>query len=196
MLHSLKALLATAAVAVLAGCAHPIVIAPDIAEVKTPATAEVAKKAGYYISAENKALEVTTPGGGGDKVRYFPYKDLETGIYKVLAGTFTTVTRLEQPPTAETMKAQGLVFAITPKITTNSSSDSMLTWPPTSFTVELECRILGDDGKEVGNVRVVGFGNATFSEFVGKFGLAATRASTDALNKLSVELNKLEVLRK
>lgn len=88
------------------------------------------------------------------------------------------------------------MFAITPKITTNSSSDSMLTWPPTSFTVELECRILGDDGKEVSTVRVVGFGNATFSEFVGKFGLAATRASTDALNKLSVELNKREVLRK
>jgi hypothetical protein len=33
----------------------------------------MAKKAAYYISDEDRAREVTTPGGGGDKVRYFPY---------------------------------------------------------------------------------------------------------------------------
>lgn len=197
LLIKLSKTIALAVVSVaLFGCAHPITTSPDIADVKTPATPEIAKRVGYYISAADKALEVTTPGGGGDKVRYFPYRDLETGLYKVFSGTFSSVTLLAQPPTAESMRAQGLVFAITPKISTGSSSDSMLTWPPTSFTVELQCTVLDDAAAEVSTVRVVGFGNATFSEFVGNFALAATRASTDALNKLSVELNKVGALRK
>jgi hypothetical protein len=197
LLATLARLTALAIVAVsLFGCAHPITVSPDIAAVKTPATPEIAKRVGYYISAADKALEVTTPGGGGDKVRYFPYRDLETGLYKVLSGTFSSVTRLDEPPTAESMRAQRLVFAITPKIITDSSSDSFLTWPPTSFSVELQCRIIDDSAVEVTTVRVVGFGNATFSEFLGNFALAATRASTDALNKLSIDLNKLDALRK
>lgn len=136
-----------------------------------------------------------TPGGG-DKIRYFPYRDLETGLYKVLAGTFTSVTRLGKAPTAENLHAEGVAFAITPKITTQSNSDSILTWPPTSFTVELECRTVAESGSEIASTRVVGFGNATFDEFKSDFPLAAKRASTDALNKLSTELSTLEALRK
>lgn len=196
MIAKARFVLTAAAVAVLAGCAHPIVIAPDIAAIKTSATPVIDKKAGYFISAENRELEVTTPGGGGDKIRYFPYRDLETGLYKVLSGTFTSVTRLGKAPTAEILNAEGLAFAITPKITTQSNSDSIVTWPPTSFTVELECRTLAESGSEIATTRVVGFGNATFDEFKSDFALAAKRASTDALNKLSTELGTLEALRK
>jgi len=195
MLGRVELMLAATAIAVLAGCAHPIVIAPDIASIKVPATPVIDKKAGYFISVENRELEVTTPGGGGDKIRYFPYRDLETGLYKVLAGTFSSVTRLGKAPTAEILNAEGIAFAITPKITTQSNSDSIVTWPPTSFTVELECHTLAQSGSEIATTRVVGFGNATFDEFKSDFPLAAKRASTDALNKLSTELGALEALR-
>lgn len=196
MLGNPKFLLVVAAIALLAGCAHPILIAPDIASISTRATPLINKKVGYFISAQNRELEVITPGGGGDKIRYFPYRDLETGLFKVLMGTFASVTRMEKVPTAETLRAEGLAFAVTPKITTQSNSDSIFTWPPTSFTVEIECNTLTESGSEISSTRVVGFGNATFDEFKGDFGLAAKRASTDALNKLSKEFDALEVLRR
>jgi hypothetical protein len=58
------------AVAILAGCAHPIKVAPDIAKIEQSAGANdhVAASVGYYSPPELDSLEVTTPGGGGDKI--------------------------------------------------------------------------------------------------------------------------------
>ncbi len=65
---------------VLFGCAHPITMNPDLAAVTVPAGAKpIAKKVGYHIPEALRSVEVTTPGGGGDKVRYFPYRDIEPG---------------------------------------------------------------------------------------------------------------------
>lgn len=195
MLAPFKTLLTILCIAVIAGCAHPIVISPDFAAVRTSATPAIAKKAGYYISEEDRAREVTTPGGGGDKVRYFPYRDLEAGLYKVLGCTFASIARLDKPQDADALRAEGIVLVVTPKITTNSSSDSMLTWPPTSFSVELQCRVTDPVGTELVQTRIVGFGNADFSEFKSDFSLAAKRASADALNKLADTLSTLDALK-
>ena len=63
---------------ILGGCAHPITIAPDIASVGIVKQRKSSKSIGYYF-AESAEKEVTTAGGGGDSIRYKPYKDLETG---------------------------------------------------------------------------------------------------------------------
>lgn len=195
MFARIKVVLAIAAVAVLAGCAHPIGITPDLGKLPAPGATPFSAKVGYRITDQDRALEVTTPGGGGDKVRYFPYRDLESGLYMVLSNTFASVARLDGLKDEQAIRAQGIAYVVNPRITTNSSSDSLLTWPPTSFVVELECSIADPAGAEVARTRVTGFGNATFSEFVGDFGLAAKRASTDALGKLAEALGKLEALK-
>lgn len=148
------------------------------------------KKAGYHISAASKALEVTTPGGGGDKVRYFPYRDLEPGLYKALGVVFRDVAKINNPTDAAELSASGIQLLITPEITTNSSSESALTWPPTVFTVTLSCQIKDMQGKTLDSLRVEGRGQAEFSEFKSNFSLAAVRASDDALAKLIVALRQ------
>jgi hypothetical protein len=47
----------------------------------------------------------------------------------------------------------------------------------------------------VDTVRVSGYGRATFDEFKSNFSLAAVRASTDALNRLSQALRDSAKLR-
>ena len=64
-------------VAVLAGCAHPISLSPDLARVTSATATKIDKKAGLSLADADRSREVTTPGGGGDKLSYFPYRDLE-----------------------------------------------------------------------------------------------------------------------
>lgn len=169
----------------LFGCAHPISMNPDLAKVAAPSGAKpIDKKVGYYLPDTLRTVEVTTPGGGGDKVRYFPYRDLESGFYKALSEVFSSVTKVPNPKDAAALKASGVSLLITPEITTNSFSDSILTWPPTQFTVNLVCTVADANGAALQTIRVSGQGGATFSEFKGNFSLAATRASNEALSKL------------
>jgi hypothetical protein len=46
---------------------------------------------GYYISEEQRAQEVITPGGGGDRVSYFSYRDRETALLLAIAAVTSTV---------------------------------------------------------------------------------------------------------
>lgn len=172
---------------VLQGCAHPISLNPDLAAVKAVNVKKIDRKVGFYIGDEDRKREVTTPGGGGDKVSYFPYRDMEAGLYVALSETFTTVTRVNGPADTR-IRAEGLNYVITPVITTQSSSPSPLTWPPTVFTVELTCRVTDAEGKPVSEVKATGTGNAEFSEFKSNHSLSAKRAVEDALNKLKVAL--------
>ena len=83
-----KLLLSLSVCLVLFGCAHPINMNPDLARIEAAGLKVVDMQVGYHISDASKAVEVTTPGGGGDKVRYFPYRDLEPGFYKALGEVF------------------------------------------------------------------------------------------------------------
>lgn len=181
----------------LFGCAHPITMNPDLAVVAAPAGATpIAKKVGYHMPDALRAVEVTTPGGGGDKVRYFPYRDIEPGFYKALSEAFTSVSKVQNPKDAAALQADGIVLLITPEVTTTSYSDSAFTWPPTQFTVRLVCAIADANGKPVETIRVSGEGAATFAEFKSNFSLAAVRASNDALGKLIKALGESPALRK
>lgn len=170
-----------ATLALLVGCAHPITINPTTVAITGSGAPKVDKAVAYYVSPEDMKREVTTPGGGGDKISYFPYRDLDTSIYKALGEVYTNVTKLESP-TAKPGGKVALVF--TPIITTTSSSSSAFTWPATDFSVQLSCKVTDANGAAVTDISVTGTGKAEFSEFKADFGLSARRASEDALRKL------------
>lgn len=185
------------ACAFLFGCAHPITMNPDLATISAPTETKVIDKSvGYHIPDSLRNLEVTTAGGGGDKIRYFPYRDIETGFYKALSEVFSKVTRVVDPKDQAALRANGVSLLFTPEITTVSSSDSIVTWPPTQFSINLVCSITDPDGKLIDTVRINGAGFATFSEFKGNFSLAAVNASNDVLVKLMKELSASQALRK
>jgi hypothetical protein len=180
-----RSALAVVSCLVLFGCAHPISMNPDLAKVAAPAgTTPIDKKVGYYMQDSLRTLEVTTPGGGGDKIRYFPYRDIEPGLYKALSEVFASVSKVKDPKDTAALQANGISLLISPEITTNSSSESLLTWPPTQFSVNLVCTVTDPKGAPLETIRVKGEGGATFDEFKSNFSLAAVRATNDALSKL------------
>jgi hypothetical protein len=169
--------------ALLGACAHPISLSGDLGKLAGSGTSKIDKGVGLNITDAERQLEVTTPGGGGDKVKYLPYRDLEAGVYLALSESFTKVAKVSgaaDPKVAE----QGLKYIVRPKITTTSSSPSAFTWPPTVFTVELVCEVLDLQGKQVAEVKANGEGRAEFSEFKGDFSLSAKRATEAALAQL------------
>lgn len=180
-------LLTTAA---LGGCAHSVVISPNpiklVREAGSPP--KINAKVGYYISDSVRAAEVTTPGGGGDKVTSVPYRDVEGGLYVMLGNVFDGVTLLKAPADAQAMRSSGIRYIITPEIKVSSSSPSALTWPPTLFDVDLLLKISDADGNLIDSPKVVGHGAAEFAEFKGDHGLAGKRATEDALIQMQRKL--------
>jgi hypothetical protein len=178
-------LLASALVVALSagGCAHPISLATDAGTIAGTGTAKIDRKVGLAITDEQKKREVTTPGGGGDKVSYFPYRDLESGLYFALSQSFSGVSRVSGASDPK-VAADGLTLIIVPEITTQSHSPSMLTWPPTVFTIDLSCTVKDPQDRVVTQFRVQGEGRAEFDEFKSDTSLAAKRAAQDALKKL------------
>lgn len=181
--------------AALFGCAHPIVITPDIMRLEQGEVQPIACNVGYVISDANRALEVTSPGGGGDKIRYFPYKELEPAMFKVLSNQFQRAYPMKAADEAATIKAKGITLVFVPEVRTDSSSSSILTWPPTRFQVDLHCKALDPAGALVWEKRLSGSGEAEFSEFRSDFPLAAKRAALKAFQELQKELNSAPELR-
>jgi len=171
-------------IAVLAtGCAHPISLAPNLDKVTGAGKGRIDKKVGLALAEADRARELTTPGGGGDKVSYFPYRDTEPGLYVALSESFAQVMRVSGPADPK-VKAEGLNYIVTPALTTTSYSPSIMTWPPTVFTIEISCRIADAEGKPVTELKVQGEGRAEFDEFKADTSLSARRAVEDALRKL------------
>jgi hypothetical protein len=178
----------------MGGCAHPINMKPDMGSVTALGASKIDKAVGFHISDANLAVEVTTPGGGGDKVRYFPYRDIEAGFYKALTEVFTKVSKISNPKDLDAISKAGITLLITPEISTTSASPSLLTWPPTEFSVTLDCRIIDATGKLVTVVSVRGVGKAEFSDFKSNFSLSAVRASEDVLKQLMKKLAETKAL--
>lgn len=176
----------------LTGCAHPIDVAPDTTTLSTDtsgiASPKIPAKIAYFIAPDLTALEVTTPGGGGDNVRYFPYKAIEPGFQKILTNVFGSAIKLDTAPTADELARRGITYLIVPTVVTTSGSTAFFTWPPTNFSVDLSSQIRSQDGMVVATPRVVGVGVASTSERLGNHGLAGKRAMADALNKMQTAL--------
>lgn len=175
--------LATALLALLTACAHPIGISPLETPTRTEANLN-SKKAAYVMTDADRAKEVTSPGGGGDKVTYFPYRDLEKAIRDALRAIYSDVFVIRSPADTEGIRAFGVSHVFSPEITTTSESPSPFTWPPTKFGIDLNCKVTDAEGNALTTVRAQGQGTAEFTEFVKDFGLAGRRAASQASEQL------------
>jgi hypothetical protein len=131
------------------GCAHQITITPAPDVFNAAGVSRIDKNVGYYITPENLAKEVITPGGGGDKVKYSPYKESEPTLKQVLSNLFRDVYRLPSPSDAEFIRSKNISYIFIPTITTDSSSRSSWIWPPSDFTVSLDCKATDGSGSVV-----------------------------------------------
>ncbi|AOK53420.1 hypothetical protein WT67_11170 [Burkholderia stagnalis] len=192
----IRMIAAAAVVAALSGCAHEISLTGDASKIPALSTSPLDKTVGLVITDDQLSREVITPGGGGDKVSYRPYHDLELPIYVGLGHVFKNVTKLKSAPDAATIQAKHLDYVITPTIKTTSSSPSPFTWPPTDFSVTLACTVADPSGQTVVTADVTGTGHAEFSEFKRNFGLAGQLATADAVSKLQSALAKAPELQK
>jgi hypothetical protein len=179
--------LAIVALALLGACAHPIGISPTETPVRNEAGLNP-KKVAYVMTDEDRGKEVTTPGGGGDKVRYFPYRDLEKAIRDALRAVYADVFVIKSSTDKEAIKSFGAAYVFKPEITTTSDSSSLFTWPPTKFDIDLACTVTDPDGNTITTLRTKGSGAAEFNEFIKDFGLAGRRAATQVSEQLKQEV--------
>jgi hypothetical protein len=180
--------------AFLGACAHPIVISP----LETSARGDIStssKKVAYVMTDADRSKQVTTEGGGGDKVSYFPYRDLEKAIRDALRAMYADVFVIKSPSDLSAIKGNDISFVFAPEIFTSSNSQSMFTWPPTQFTIDLSCNVTDPVGNMISRIRVVGNGAAEFSEFKADFGLAGRRAASELSEKLKQEVSANSRLR-
>lgn len=184
-----RLLLVCGLAAVLAGCAHPIQIGPDLTRIERGSSAQsrVAAKVGYYIPTEVAAAEITTAGGGGDNVRYYPYRDMEAGSQRMLSNVFTDVVKLRSSSNQLT-PSDKVAYVIVPVLVTSSGGSGLFTWPPTNFTVDLTSQIRDGEAKLVASPRIVGTGTAETGERLADHGIAGKRALEDAMKKMQSAL--------
>ncbi len=189
-MNNIKITIAILLSVLLTSCAHQINISPNLNSIKNiDSSKKIDKKIGYYF-VENKEKEVVTPGGGGDSVKYKPYKEIEDGIKKILSNTFNSVASFNSEVDVDKDKVDLLAEI---KISTTSFSSSSMTWPPTQFGVNLSCDIKDLNGDVLTNIQAKGEGYSEYSEwFLADKGLSGKRASEDVLNKFQnlILLNK------
>ncbi|HSX94023.1 MAG TPA: hypothetical protein VLG41_13930 [Hydrogenophaga sp.] len=174
---------ALAFAALMAACAHPIGIGP----LETPVRNEAglsARKAAYVMTDADRAREVVTPGGGGDKISYFPYRDLEKAIRDALRAVYSDVFVVSAANDAKAINELGASVVYTPSVVTTSSSPSIFTWPPTEFGIELSCAVADAAGQPLAPLKVQAKGTAEFAEFKSDFGLAGRRAASQLSEQL------------
>lgn len=179
----------------LIGCAHKINLTPPLNTLDIKNLETISKNVGYYISAEDKAKEVTTPGGGGDKVKYTTYSDLEPALRHALDNIFDDVHALPAPDDAEFLSQNKISYVFTPSFETDSSSTSFVTWPPTDFTIIMTCTATDPAGNSVWESTIKGRAIAAFSEFNNDFSLAARRAAKDIFIRFENEIIKSDAFK-
>lgn len=185
---SIKSLMASCCfIFFLTGCSHNIQLNPEMTSF-TKSEQPSPVKVGYYISKEDTKKSVTTPGGGGDSITYSPYKDTETVFYTVLANKFADVYKLSALDDQKFISDNDIQYIFIPQLETNSSSESLLTWPPTNFTISLLCKAIDSEGNTIWDKKIDVEGEAEFDEFKDDFSLAARRATEKALLELSHQL--------
>ena len=195
-------LLTTILILLLGGCAHQVSIAPSYMTVDEfiSTRQKVPASVGFYIPQNLLEKEVTTPGGGGDKITYFPYRDLEASLKKVLESIYEKVSYVK----ALNAKENNVDLVISPEIRTNSSTSNNFMWPPTSFSVELDTLIYDKEGMFLKKISSIGMGETNFSETIDSFkqtsregkariSVSGVKAVNDALQKMQSSLFNLDI---
>ena len=190
MPNSLK-LIIIALIGIISGCAHGIQLTPnldDLHNTDVEVENKINKNVAYYISQQDMDTEVITPGGGGDKVKYYPYRDTEAALDTMLSKVFNHVYSIPLIKQAAFIQEKNISYIFKPSIKTDSSSDSILTWPPTHFTFELTCTATDLSDNKVWSKKVKAEGNAEYGEFKEDLSLSARRASEEAFKLMLAEL--------
>lgn len=193
-----KNILLILAVLVMSGCAHKINVSPDVSEITGDGSGTtIEKNVAYYISPEDRAKQVKTNGGGGDKVKYFPYAETELALHATLASVFNKVYSIESLENKQYIEDNKIQYVFVPEIVTSSSAKSILTWPPKEFIVRLTCKALDQQGSVVWSQRMESVGDATYKEIVGArdYGIAGKRAFAKTFQRLHQELTKEALFR-
>jgi hypothetical protein len=178
------------------GCAHSIQLAPDLDDLRMTAVSDpIDKNVGYYISVADRTAEVVTPGGGGDDVKYFPYKDTEAALNTMLSKVFTRVYSIPNLNDTAFFEEKNIRMIFIPTITTDSSSSSVVTWPATDFTFTLTCTVTDTSGRKIWAKTVSAQGKAEFDEFKHDHSLSARRASEEAYEDMLSKVLNADVLR-
>ena len=173
------------------GCSHKISLTPPLNELREVKTEnKVDANVAYYLSNESKNIEIITPGGGGDKVKYTPYKDIESALNTMLSRKFSRVYHLESMDDKTMIENKNIQYVFTTTIYTNSSSSHFIIWPPTDFTMQLTCEAIDTNGKKVWNDTVLTNGYASSGELIDNFSLSAQRATQEAFSKMLQKLEK------
>jgi hypothetical protein len=129
------------------GCVHDISVAPELSRIKKERPVTIHRSVAYYISPEQYDLQVTTPGGNNDELRYSPYKESEAALKKVLENIFTEVHRIDSLDDPK-INEHRIRFIFIPQIETMSYSNSNVDWQPTKFNFILKVKFLTADNKE------------------------------------------------
>lgn len=174
---------------VLGACAHPISIEPKNV-VERPGTPVSDKQVAYVMTDADRNRQVTTEGGGGDKISYYPYKDFERSLRASLRAIYKEVSTVASATDTKAIDDIGASYVFLPEITSNSSSPSMFTWPPTRFSLTVAVDVLDARGTPLAKLRATGTGTAEFDEFKNDFALAGRRAVEDAARALAEEIRR------
>ena len=107
---------AITALIVLSGCSHNIQLTPDLTSLRYVQTGPVIdKNVAYFISQEDLSKQVTTSGGGGDKVTYKPYADTEVVLNTVLSKMFSRVYSMNSIDDQQYISDKNISFIFVPK---------------------------------------------------------------------------------
>lgn len=173
----------------LGGCSHTIQLTPHLDNIrKLELKRKIDKNVGYFISNDDLNKEVTSWGGGGDKVNYQPYKDTLTILNTMLSRIFNRVYSVKDINNAQYLTEKNISYIFLPTIKTSSFSTLPFTWPPTNFKFELTCKALDAKGNNLWEKRVVAEGTATYEEFLNDFSLSARRASDKAFRLMMMQI--------
>ena len=179
----------------VAGCSHSIQLTPPLENIRNvDLQRKIDKNVGYFISNSDRNKEVATPGGGGDDVKYFPYKETEAALNTILSSVFNKAYSIKDLNDSQFYLERDISYIFKPTIKTSSSSSSALTWPPTEFTFELTCTVVEPSDRIIWHKTVTATGNAEFSEFTNDFSLSAKRASEKAFQLMMIEISKADEL--
>ena len=165
-------------------CAHQINITPPLATLDAAGVSRIEKSVGYYISPDDLEKQVVTPAGGGDSVKYLPYKESEPALKTILSNIFNDVHSLSSLNDAQFIASNNISYVFIPKIETDSSSRSSWIWPPSDFTVSIDCKVIDSSGKEIWQTKIKGEAHLGLPEVGREFSLAAKVATKKAFAKL------------
>ena len=194
-MRSSAQLAAVAAIVLLAACSHPVKITPPTLTLVSDPAVRIDRAVGYLITDQQRAKQVTTRGGGGDKISYTPYRDLESGLYQTLASVFSAVYVVPGAGADAFVADKHLTFVFVPDIATESSSSNIVLWNPTDFSVRLHVVANDADGRQVWSRDFTGKAHAAAGGSLVE-NLAAQPASADVFAQLQKALIEEPLFRK